>query len=131
MELLLPRVGDDGGGFITTEVVPAVLVHPAAEVADTEYVPASEVVVTAIVGFCEAEVKLLGPVHAYVAPVELAVSESEFPSQSGALLDAAGAAGVGLIVTTVVPAGPVHPFSLAVTEYVPLPAVEIAAITGF
>ena len=40
------------------------------------------------------DVKLLGPVHAYVAPVELAVSESEFPSQSGALLDAAGAVGV-------------------------------------
>ena len=51
IELLLPSVGDDGGGFITTEVVPTVLVHPAAEVADTEYVPASDVVVTAIVGF--------------------------------------------------------------------------------
>ena len=59
------------------------------------------------------------------------MSESVFPSQSGLLLDAAGAAGVGLIVTGVVPAEPVQPFSVAVTEYVPEPAVVTAVITGF
>ena len=59
------------------------------------------------------------------------MSESVFPSQSGLLLDAAGAAGVRLIVTGVVPAVPVHPFSVAVTEYVPVASVVTPAIIGF
>ena len=63
IELLLPSVGDEGGGFITTTAVLMALVHPAAEVAVTEYVPDSAVVTAAMVGFCEAELKLLGPFH--------------------------------------------------------------------
>ena len=42
-----------------------------------------------------------------------------------------GATGVGLIVTAVVPAGPVHPAVVAVTEYVPVAAVVTAVIVGF
>lgn len=70
-----------------------------------------------MLGFCEVEVKLSGPAHAYVAPVTvLALNESVFPSQTGLLLDAAGVAGGGAIDTEVVPAGPTHPFSVAITE---------------
>ncbi len=36
--------------------------HPAT-VAVTEYVPVAAVVTFAMVGFCDDEVKLLGPVH--------------------------------------------------------------------
>jgi hypothetical protein len=45
-------------------------------------VPASAVVALARVGFCCAEVKPFGPVHAYVAPETSAVeSEIVAPSQ--------------------------------------------------
>ena len=48
-----------------------------------------------MVGFCEAEEKLLGPVHAYVAPaMVLAVKDNVTPAQTGVLLDAVGADGV-------------------------------------
>ena len=36
-----------------------------------------------------------------------------------------------MIVTVVVPAGLVQPSVVAVTEYVPLPAVDAPAIVGF
>ena len=39
----------------------------------TEYVPASAVVAFAFVGFCNAELKPFGPVHAYVAPLTVGV----------------------------------------------------------
>ena len=35
------------------------------------------------------------------------------------------------MVTATVPAGPSHPFTVAVTEYVPSPAVVTLAIVGF
>jgi hypothetical protein len=46
----------------------------------------------------------------------LAVKLSVLPAQIGELLDAVGAAGAGLTVTAVVPAEPVHPATVAVTE---------------
>ena len=64
-------------------------------------------------------------------PIVFAVKLKVFPTQSGLLLPAVGAAGIGLIVATVVPAGPVHPFSVAVTEYVPDSAVVAPTIIGF
>ena len=62
MGLLLPAVGATGGGLIITFTVPAEPVHPAT-VAVTEYVPAFAVVTLPIVGFCEEDVKLFGPVQ--------------------------------------------------------------------
>src|SRR5213075_3059288 len=61
-------VGVAGIGLTTT------LVEPAAEaqvltVMVTEYVPASAVAAFVRVGFCSADVKPFGPVHAYVAPL--------------------------------------------------------------
>jgi hypothetical protein len=47
------------------------------------------------------------------------------------LLDATGAAGIAFTATEVVPAGPVHPFSVAITEYVPAFAEVIPVMTGF
>ena len=91
--------------------------HPLT-VAFTEYVPEPAVVTAAMVGFCEAEVKLLGPVHEYVAPpIAEAVSDNVFPEQTAELLPAMGAEGSGVITTAVVPTGPVHPAAeVAVTE---------------
>ena len=68
-------------------------------------------------GFCEAEVNPLGPFHAYEAPpTVLAVSDKLFPEHTGVLLLATGAEGIALTVTEVVPAAPVHPETVAVTE---------------
>lgn len=61
----------------------------------------------------------------------LAVKLKVAPIQSGLLLVAVGAAGIEFTVTDVVPFGPVHPFSVADTEYVPAFAEVIAAMTGF
>ena len=50
-------------------------------------------------------------------PIVPAVKLKVVPSQTGELLDAAGAAGVWFMVTAVVPADPVHPpGKVAVTE---------------
>src|SRR5690242_8663015 len=49
----------------TTFVLPASEVQPAV-VTITEYVPESLVAALAMVGFCSAEVKPFGPLHAYV-----------------------------------------------------------------
>ena len=53
------------------------------------------------------------------------------PEHTVLLLPAVGTAGVWLIVTTVVPAAPVHPEVVAVTEYVPDAAVVTPAMVGF
>jgi hypothetical protein len=96
---LLPAVGATGIGFITTVVVPGAPVHPDT-VAVTEYVPAANSVVLAIDGFCKADVKLFGPVHAYVAPaITLAVRFKGDPTQTGLLLPAVGEAGGTATVT--------------------------------
>jgi len=74
-------VGVAGDTLTTTLVVPAADVQPLT-VTVTEYVPAFAVVELAIVGFCSADVKPLGPVHAYVAPLTVGVdSEIVAPAQ--------------------------------------------------
>ena len=123
-------MGAAGGTLIVTEVVPAVPVHPLAE-AVTEYVPEAKVVTLNIAGFCEVEVNPLGPLQLYVVPVLLAVKLNVCPEHTVLLLPAIGAAGVAFIVTLVVPAVPVHPFSVAVTEYVPVAARVTLTIVGF
>ena len=72
----------------------AVPVHPFS-VMFTLYMPAFTAVALGIVGFCAADVKLLGPVHAYVAPATVAaVRFIVLPVHTGLLLDAAGDNGV-------------------------------------
>ena len=48
---LLVATGADGRGVIVTDVVPAEPIHPAAEVAIAEYVPAAAEVAPVITGF--------------------------------------------------------------------------------
>ena len=75
-------------------VLAAVPVQPFT-VMFTLYVPASAGVALVIVGFCVADVKPLGPVHAYVAPVTAAaVRFIVLPVHTGLLLPAAGDNGV-------------------------------------
>jgi hypothetical protein len=63
-------------------------------------VPVIAVVALGRVGFWTAEVKPLGPVHAYVAPVTFeAVKFNVVPAQIGPLFPAVGAAGRALTVT--------------------------------
>ena len=94
--------------------------------------PAFAVVALAIVGFCSADVKLFGPVHAYVAPATVGVeSEIVAPEQYGPPLEAVGVDGVWLTTTFVVPAAEVQPFTVTVTEYVPAFAVVALAMVGF
>ena len=109
-------VGVAGIGLTTTDVVPAAEVQPLT-VTVTEYVPASASAALERVGFCSAEVKPFGPVHAYVAPETVGV-ESEIvpPTQYGPPLLAVGVAGVALTTTDVVPAAEVQPLTVMVTE---------------
>lgn len=60
-------------------------------VAIREYLPAAARLTLGITGFCCVEVKLLGPVHLYVAPaIVVAVKIILSPSQSGLLLVTTG-----------------------------------------
>ena len=86
----------------------------------------------AIVGFCSVELKLFGPVQLYVAKgMVLANSVNVCPAQIGLLLEAVGAAGGLLITTVTVPPGPVQPFTVAVTVYIPAAAAVTLGIEGF
>ena len=124
-------VGAAGVAFTVTAAVPAALVQPFT-VTVNEYVPVAAVVAAAMVGFCSADEKLFGPVQLYVAPATaVVVNVKVLPEQIGLLLPGAGVAGIGLTVTTVVPAALVHPPTLAVTEYVPVAATVAPAIDGF
>src|SRR5881394_2025631 len=97
-------VGVAGVGLTMTPVVPAAEVQPLT-VTVTEYVPASAVVAFARVGFCSAEVKPFGPVHAYVALATVGVERKIVcPAQYGPPFEAVGVAGVVLTTTFVVPA---------------------------
>src|SRR5689334_13040715 len=112
----LLTLGVAGDGLTTTLVVPAAEVQPLT-VTVTEYVPASAVVAFARVGFCSAEVKPFGPVHAYVAPgTDEVVRAMVAPAQYGPPLFAVGVAGVALTVTVVLPAAEVQPLTVIVTE---------------
>ena len=71
----LLAVGVAGVALTTTFVVPAAEVQPLTVIV-TEYVPASAVVAFGRVGFCCDEVKLFGPVHAYVAPATAGVKSA-------------------------------------------------------
>jgi hypothetical protein len=74
------------------------------------------VVALVMEGFCNAEAKLFGPVHEYVAPATAAVERLiVLPVQTGVFDDGAGVTGVVLITTAVVPAADVHPFVVKVT----------------
>ena len=112
---LAVAVGVAGTAFTTTAVVAAALVHPPT-VTVTLYVPAIAVVAEGRDGFCTAEVKVEGPVHAYVAPATVVeVRLMAEPAQTGELLPAVGAAGVGFTTTVAVPAALVHPLTVIVT----------------
>lgn len=52
------------------------------------------------------------------------------PEQTGELLPAEGEVGELFTTTVVVPAGPVHPLTVTVTEYVPASVVETPPIVG-
>ena len=124
-------VGVAGVALTTTFVVPAADVQPFTVIV-TEYVPASAVVAFGRVGFCCAEVKLFGPVQAYVAPATVGVeSEIVAPSQYGPPFEAVGVAGVGFTTTEVVPAAEVQPLTVIVTEYVPASASVALDRVGF
>src|SRR5213075_2827032 len=111
--------------------VPAALVQPLTAIV-TEYVPASAVVAFVRVGFCSADVKPFGPVHAYVAPLTVGVfSWTVSPSQYGPVLLAVGVAGIVLTTTLVVPAALGQPLTVMVTEYVPASAVVALVRVGF
>ena len=100
-----------GAAVIVTEVVPAGLVHPFT-VAVTVYVPASASVTEEIVGVWAEDVNPFGPVHAYVAPATFVAERfNEEPSQTGPLLEAVGAAGMGFTVTVVATEVAEHPFA--------------------
>ncbi len=53
------------------------------------------------------------------------------PTQTGELLPAVGATGVGLTVIVIVPAALVQPETVAVTEYVPAANTVTDVIVGF
>src|SRR6266704_1204973 len=107
-------LGVAGVALTTTFVVPAAEVQPFT-VTVTEYVPASAIVAFARVGFCNAEVKPFGPVHAYVALATVGVkSWIVAPSQYGPPLLAVGVAGVALTMTVVLPAPEVGQFTVTV-----------------
>jgi len=128
---LFAAVGVAGIALTVATVVPAADVQPAT-VTVTEYVPVAAVVAPTIVGFCKVELKALGPVQEYVAPVTVGVVKASVPpAQIGPLLAAVGAAGTALTVATVVPARDVQPATVTVTEYVPVASVEAPTIEGF
>ena len=94
--------------------------------------PAAAEVAPEMVGFCEVEVKPLGPVQAYVAPATVGVARFRAePAQTGVLEEAVGAEGCGFTVTVVVPARLVQRPTVAVTLYVPAPAAVMEAMVGF
>src|SRR6185503_11654463 len=127
----LLAVGVAGVALTTTLVVPAAEVQPPTVIV-TEYVPASARAALLRVGFCRADVKPFGPVHAYVAPPTVGVESWIVAfSQYGPPLLAVGVAGPALTTTFVVPAAEVQPLTVIVTEYVPASAVVALARVGF
>ena len=61
----------------------------------------------------------------------LAVKLKVCPAHTGELLDKVGAPGTPNTVTLNVPAGPGHPATVAVTEYIPVANVEAPGMLGF
>jgi hypothetical protein len=73
--------------FTVTDVF-AVFVQPLAAVTVTVYVPVDERVELEITGFCETELKALGPVHTYPDIPDVEVRFIADPRQTGLLLPA-------------------------------------------
>ena len=121
-------VGVEGIALTVADVVAALLVHPFT-VTVTLYVPVAAVVAFVMLGFCNDDVKLLGPVHAYVAPLTvLAVKFSVVPAQIAPLLPAVGALGIALTVTVVPALAELeHPLTVDTTVYTPL-AVTVSVV---
>ncbi len=110
--LLLDAFGVEGVIFITIELVPALLEQPFT-VTVTEYVPAANNEVFAIVGFCIVELKPLGPVQVYVASTIVRVVKFKvFPVHIGELLSIEGVSGLGLMVTAYVNGVPEQPLTV-------------------
>ena len=63
--------------------------------------------------------------------MKLAVKFKSSPTHNGPLSPAVGADGVGLTTTVVVPAGLVHPLTVAVTLYNPAAARVTLVMVGF
>jgi hypothetical protein len=80
-------VNAEVGAAFTTAVTLIVETHPVDPVTVQVYVPAIAVVALVdTVGFCEEELKLLGPDQAYVAPVTVfACKLRVLPAQVGEL----------------------------------------------
>jgi hypothetical protein len=80
-------------------------------------VPEAKVVTLPTIGFCNGEENPFGPLHEYVAPIKVVeVKLKDVPEQTGELLPIIGVVGGGLTMTVVLPAGPVHPFRVAITK---------------
>jgi len=128
---LEPAVGAEGVCFTETDVEPAAPGQPLT-VAITEYEPESGKEILLTEGFCKVEENPLGPLQLYEAlAIVLAVSDNELPVHTGELELAVGAEGVWLTVTETEPALPVHPLTVADTEYEPASDVEALVIEGF
>jgi hypothetical protein len=83
------------------------------------------------VGSSNADTNAGGPVQEYVAPATVVdVRFIVAPEHTGELLPAVGAAGIGFTTTTIVPAGPVQPTTVAVTLYVPEAKIVAPTIDG-
>jgi len=107
---MLALVGKFGFTITATDDVAA---HPFTSVTVTVYVPEAAIVTLTMKGFCDVDVKLLGPVQLYDVPPE-AVRFNVAPAHCGELLPEL-AAGNELMVTVVVEVA-AHPFpSVTVT----------------
>ena len=85
-----------------------------------------------MLGFCEEEEKLAGPVHEYVAPANVCDCKLKvWPAHRGEFAATVGVAGIGFTVTATVPEAPGHPATVAKTEYVPVAAVVAPESVGF
>src|SRR5204862_3140640 len=83
-------------------------------------------------GFCNPELKLFGPLHAYVAPATAGVlSVSVAPAQIGPLLLATGVAGTALTVAVVLTAHDRHPATDTAPLHIPLSTQAALAMLGF
>jgi hypothetical protein len=86
-----------------------------------------------IVGFCNVELKLLGPAQLYVAEGTVATDKlNVFVEHKGEFEDIERVVGGGGFTTTVVVlSGPIQPFTLTFTVYTPAPAKGIFVTVGF
>lgn len=125
------KLGAGGLPNTLTLNVPLGPVQPPT-VALTEYIPVATVPAPVMEGFWVVELKPLGPLQLYAAPVMLlAVRFMVDPTHKVEVPPVSGAAGVGLITTLTVPALLVQPLTICVTEYVPAAFTVGLKIVGF